>query len=410
MVIDRLGDRVSAIKPMTKTWLTNTAIAVWISTNSILILLYGLSGTKGNAAATAAVMIAPLLVVLGKFRPLPADYLFAALAALMVASVVVHGRTTTDRDYALLVLSMAAYPAFRAVGHRFDLLRFSYIMAALVSIGTLLTAWAVVYDRSGEYKPLVMGFHEGPTVFSLTWCFLVFAFLSMNLSSFQWRVVGGLIAFPAFVFAAAMVRHPFIALAVTLVATARMGSRRQLVVVGVVGLSIVVGLAARPTMSGKIIGLVLENAQKPVVTCDTHDTFAIRIILTKEALNLLPKVGFLGQGIGTFAQQSCYKAEPHNVVLQAAVEVGVPAALLLAAAFVLAAMSAAKRARSNAVASFVFAGLVFVGIESLMSGSMTNSALLFGFMGWAVGLPQNDGHETSDQLHSLAGPQPVPQP
>ncbi|MGY4468371.1 hypothetical protein ACVWWK_004080 [Bradyrhizobium sp. LB9.1b] len=213
---------------MTKTWLTNAAIAVWISTNSVLILLYGVSGTKGHAAVTAAVMIAPLLVVSGKFRPLPADYLFAALAALMVASVVVHGRTTTDRDYALLALSMAAYPAFRAVGGRFSLSRFSYITAALVLVGTLLTAWAVVYDQSGEIKPLVLGFHEGPTVFTLAWCFLVFALLSIPLPSLQWHVVGGLIAVPAFVFAAAMVRHPFIALALTLVATARMGSRRQI--------------------------------------------------------------------------------------------------------------------------------------------------------------------------------------
>ncbi|MCK1387473.1 hypothetical protein [Bradyrhizobium sp. 21] len=349
-------------------------------------------------------MIAPLLVIARKFRPLPADYLFAALAALMVASVVVNGRTTTDREYALLALSMAAYPAFRAVGHRFDLSRFSYVTAAIVLVGTLLTAWAVVYDRSGEYKPLVLGFGEGPTVFSLTWCFLVFALVSIHLSSRQWRLAGGLIALPSFVFAAAMVRHPFIALALTLVATAKTGGRRQLAVAGVVCLSIVVGLAARPAMSGKIIGLVVQNAQKPVVSCDTEDTFAIRIILTREALTLLPKVGLLGQGIGTFAQQSCYKAEPHNVVLQAAVEVGVGAALLLAAAFILALMSVAKRARSEATASFVFAGLVFVGIEYLISGSLTNSALLFGFMGWAVGLPQNDGHETGGDLRPLAGP------
>lgn len=322
----------------------------------------------------------------------------------MVASVVVNGRTTTGREYALLALSMAAYPAFRAVGHRFDLTRFSSITAAIVLVGTLLTAWAVVYDRSGEYKPLVLGFREGPSVFSLTWCFLVFALLSMNLSSLQWRVVGGLIALPAFVFAAAMVRHPFIALALTLAATAWTGSRRRIVVASVVCLSIVVGLAARPEMSGKIIGLVVQNAQKPVVACDTEDTFAIRVILTKEALNLLPKVGLLGQGIGTFARQSCYKTEPHNVILQAAVEVGVGAALLLAAAFIVALMSVARRARSDAVAAFVFAGLVFVGIENLMSGSLTNSALLFGLMGWAAGLPQNDRDETSVQPRPLAGP------
>ncbi|WLA54310.1 hypothetical protein [Bradyrhizobium diazoefficiens] len=387
---------------MTMTWLTNAAIAVWISTNSVLILLYGLAGMKSHPAVTAAVMVGPLVVIARKFQPRRADYLFAALAALMVASVVVNGRTATDRDYVLLAVSLAAYPALRAVGSRFDLLRFSYITAAIVLVGTVLTAWAVVNDRSGEFKPLVLGFHEGPTVFCLTWCFLVFALLSMNLPSFQWRVSGGLIVLPSFVFAAALVRHPFIALALTLAATVRTGSRRQLAVVGIVGLTILVGLAARPEMSGRIIGLVVENVHKPVVTCDTKDTFAIRIILTKEALNLLPKAGLLGQGIGTFAQQSCYKAEPHNVVLQVAVEVGVAAAVLLVALYISAMISAAKRARFDAAASFVFAGLVFVGIEFLISGSLTNSALFFGFMGWAVGLPQKDGREIGAEPHPLA--------
>jgi hypothetical protein len=390
---------------MTKTWFTNAAIAVWISANSVLVLLNGMMGGKGHPAITAAVLIAPLVVIARRFRPIPADYLFAAFAALVVASVVVNGRTTTSRDYALLAISMAYYPAFRAAGHRFDPRRFSNITAAIVLVGTLLTAWAVVYDRSGEFKPLVFGFHEGPTVFSVTWCFLVFAFFSIELTSRQWRVVGGLIALPSFVFAAAMVRHPFIALALALAAAAvKTGGRRQIAAVGIICLTIVIGLAARPQMSGKIIGLVVENAQKPVVSCDTADTFAIRIILTKEALNLLPKAGLLGQGIGTFAQQSCYKTEPHNVVLQAAVEVGIAAALLLVAVFTLGLMSTGRRARFDAVASFVFAGLVFVGIEFLMSGSLTNSALLFGFMGWAAGLSQSDSPEIGGEPQPAAAP------
>ncbi|MET4040485.1 hypothetical protein ABIC03_002176 [Bradyrhizobium sp. RT6a] len=209
-------------------------------------------------------------------------------------------------------------------------------------------------------------------MFSLTWCFLVFALLSMNLSSLQWRVVGGLIALPAFVVAAAMVRHPFIALAVTLVATAKMGSRRQIAVAGVVGLSIVIGLVVRPSMSGKIIGLVVENAQKPVVACDTEDTFAIRIILAKEALNLLPKVGLLGQGIGTFAQQSCYKTEPHNVCTASRSRGWCCRSAAFGCCVRFGGISAAKRTHSNPAASFVLAGLIFVGIEFLMSGSPTS--------------------------------------
>ncbi|WP_194403398.1 hypothetical protein [Bradyrhizobium sp. CCBAU 53351] len=92
---------------MTKTWFTNAAIAVWISANSVLVLLNGMMGGKGHPAITAAVLIAPLVVIARKFRPIPADYLFAALAVLMVASAVVNGRIASGHEYALLAISMA---------------------------------------------------------------------------------------------------------------------------------------------------------------------------------------------------------------------------------------------------------------------------------------------------------------
>jgi hypothetical protein len=161
------------------------------------------------------------------------------------------------------------------------------------------------------------------------------------------------------------------------------------------GRTATVGLASLPDMSSKLIGRVVQNALKPAVSCYRDDTFAIRRILAKEALTMIPTVGLFGAGVGCFAERSCYKSIPHNIVLQAAAELGVAAALILIGLFGSALVSVARRARFDAVARFVFAGLVFMGLESLVSGSLTNAALLFAFMGWSVGLGKGARHQVS---------------
>jgi hypothetical protein len=374
---------------MRSAWLQSAALGIMVSANSVLIFLYGSVGmTGGHRFVTAAVLVAPLLLLIRGFRPLPADCLFVAFLAVAVASVVTNGRTTTDRDYVLMAVSLAAYPACRAIGSRFERSYFVYITGAIVAVGALLTAWAIVFDNSGEYKPRVLGFREGATVFSLSWCFLVFALLSLDLPWRKWLALAGLIVLPSFVFAAAMVRHPFVALCLTLVALALFSGRRRhaVAIVGVVCLSIIVGLAARPDTSNKIIGLVVQNIQKGTVSCDSEDTAGIRVVLAKEAFAMIPQVRVFGSGVGSFAKLSCYESDPHNILLQAAVELGVVAALVLIGLFSSALVAVTRRLRFDPVARFVFAGLVFVGLESLVAGSLTNSTLLFGFMGWAVGL------------------------
>ena len=233
---------------MRNAWLQNAALALLLSANSVLVLLYGMAGMPGHPVITATVLVAPLIVLMRRFRPLPADYLFAAFLAVVVASVITNGRTTTDREYALLTISLAAYPACRAVGNRFDHSYFVYITGAIVAAGSLATAWAIVYGQGVEYKPRVLGFREGATVFSLSLCFLIFALMSINLSWRKWLMISGLIAFPSIVFAAAMVRHPFIALCLALSALAVfLGQWRQIAIfVGVICLSISIGLASAP--------------------------------------------------------------------------------------------------------------------------------------------------------------------
>ncbi len=380
---------------MRSAWPQNAAFGIFVSANSVLILLYGIVGMTGNQFITAGVLAAPLIVLMRSFRPLPADFLFAAFLAVVVASVITNGRTTTDREYALLTITLAAYPACRAFGNRFDHSFFVYITGAIVAAGTLLTAWAIVYDQSGEIKPLVFGFHEGPTVFLMSLCFLIFALVSINLSWRKLLMIGILIAFPSFVFAAAMVRHPFIALCLTLAALAMFDGRRRysVAIFGVICLSLSIGLASRPGKSSKLVELVVQNALKPTATCDSGDTVAYRLILTKEALAMIPTVGLVGAGVGSFAKQSCNKSFPHNIVLQTAAELGVAAALILIGLFGSALVSVTRRVRFDPVARFVFAGLVFTGLEFLMSGSLTNAAPLFGFMGWSVGLEEGSSRK-----------------
>jgi hypothetical protein len=374
---------------MRSAWLQNAAFGIFVSANSVLILLYGMIGVTGHQFITAGVLAAPLVVLMAGFRPLPTDFLFVAFLAIVVASVVTNGRTTTDREYALLTIALAAYPACRAFGGRFDHSYFVYLTGAIVAAATLLTAWAIIYNQFGEYKTRVLGFREGPTVFTMSLCFLIFALMSINLSWRKLLMIGILIAFPSFVFAAAMVRHPFIALCLTLAALAMFGGQRRYstAIVGVICLSLSIGLASRPALSSKLIGLVVQDLLKPV-TCDSEDTFAIRALLAKEALTMIPTVGLVGTGVDSFAKQSCYKSFPHNIVLQTAVELGVAAALILIGLFGSALVSVTRRVRFDPVARFAFAGLVFTGLEFLVSGSLTNAALLFGFMGWSVGLEE----------------------
>jgi hypothetical protein len=96
---------------------------------------------------------------------------------------------------------------------------------------------------------------------------------------------------------------------------------------------------------------------------------------------MIPRAGFFGIGLAGFEKASCMKQYPHNIFLQTAVELGLPAALLLLALLVIAFTAAFGD-------SFVLAGLVFAGVEAIFSGALTGAILLFGFTGWAVGSRQ----------------------
>ncbi|MDO8401212.1 MAG: hypothetical protein Q7T45_25725 [Bradyrhizobium sp.] len=98
------------------------AFAILIAPNSVLVLGFGMTGSPGNSLVTGAVlMLATIAVGLLCFRRdivlLPADYLFLALALVLciASSSVINGWTTNAKEYQLLALSLAAYPACRLI-------------------------------------------------------------------------------------------------------------------------------------------------------------------------------------------------------------------------------------------------------------------------------------------------------
>ena len=202
---------------------------------------------------------------------------------------------------------------------------------------------------------------------------------------------------PCIVLSAAMVRHPFVGIVAGFVVIGLTSARR--VQVAVVCAAIVaafaVGMLVRPATSERLIGYVV-SAIAPSVSASNDpnayisaehadcgplnwsDSITIRRALTREALAMIPSAGYFGIGLGGFAKASCMKQYPHNIFLQTAVELGLPAALLLVALVVIAFIAALGD-------SFIVAGLVFTCIEAIFSGALTNAVLLFGLMGWAVG-------------------------
>ena len=94
--------------------------ACLVAPNSILVLFYGLIGSSGNSLITG-VFLTTVTVAAGLlcFRRdivlLPADYLFCALVLCILSSSAFNGWTSNAKEYELLVVSLAAYPACRLI-------------------------------------------------------------------------------------------------------------------------------------------------------------------------------------------------------------------------------------------------------------------------------------------------------
>lgn len=387
-------------------------LAILISPNSVLVLCFGLAGIPGNSVFTGTLLtVATLLVGVLCFRRdivlQPADYLFFALLLCMATSFVLNGWTSNAREYELLILSLAAYPACRFIS-RMDIVSgrtsFMWAIGIIVLLGTIVTAVALLQQWNGEHgRPIVFGFDAAATYFLGSLCFLVIALVTGHrLTARRAALISSLIFLPTAIFAASMVRFTFIALAGSLglaMIVSEAKQRKYVIAVAVVILvAIVTGLVARSNKAGLYADYAMEQTLGDVgveklPTCylkvNLKNSIAIRKALVQDALFLIPNAGWIGAGLDSFMKFSCIKlTEVHNSILQAMVEFGWLGGSLLLIIIILVVSLMYPLAKNDGATRFVLVSLVFVEILSLAHGRISRDAIIFAFLGCAVGLKE----------------------
>lgn len=379
-------------------------LALLVSAGPILVISHGVLGT--GSAFTGAFLFAITALMLGfarwgQFENSPSDILFALLLSAIAVSFALNGATANSKESALLVLSLAAYPACRLApeGNRAI---FLWITTAIVLIGTAATATALVEQWHHPHgKPYVFGqFDAAPIEFLTSLGFVIVAVVCTPLNTKRMWIISGLICLPLAIFAASQVRFTFAAIAAALIVAAWIGEPAQrkyvLSILMVVILSCVAGMAARSTTTAKFlkheVSSISEDTAQPsnadCPTIDRDNSLAIRGQLLRDAVSDLPRSGMFGIGLDGFLARSCMGSltQIHNSFLQAFVEFG----WVGGSAFLLLVLSSiffiSPICRHDYEARFVLCSLVFMILESLAHGRLSRDAVLFLFIGYAVGL------------------------
>lgn len=412
------------------------AFAVLIAPNSVLALGFGVAGSPGNSLVTGAVlMLATIAVGLLCLRRdivlLPADYLFLAFVVCIASSSVINGWTTNAREYQLLVLSLAAYPACRLISWA-DMLAgrclFIWVTGIIALVGTIAMANALLQQwNSADWRPLVFGFNAAGTYFLGTLSFFVIALVTTGgLTTRRTLLISALIFLPMIVFTASLVRFTFIALVGALCMAAILSEAKQrkhvVIITLVILTAIAAGLFSRIDKAKQSLVLALERPTaieprsgneglpgkagssgspdsfspvEPRMAPSCHmkvsllNSILIRKVLIRDAAFLIPGSGWIGTGLDSFMKFSCIeRTQLHNSVLQAAVEFGWLGGALLSLIIVVAAASILPQARYDDTSRFVLCSLAFVVLISLAHGRLSRDGVLFAFLGAAVGLKE----------------------
>ena len=118
-----------------------------------------------------------------------------------------------------------------------------------------------------------------------------------------------------------------------------------------------------------------------------NNSIDIRKQLYREAISLVPSAGLAGIGLGHFPDHSCLdNTEVHNSILQTAVEIGIPAGILLAALMAVVFRSLWLLAKNSDDALFALCSVTFAVLISFAYGHVTNDALLFATLGYGAAI------------------------
>jgi hypothetical protein len=387
-------------------------LAILISYSAWLTLGFGLSGSQGNSIATGLLLFGlPLLLFLFSFRngiriQLP-DFIFTGFLIAVILSVLINPiEASSTKEHFLLVASLAGYIACRPMlAEDAAIVRsaFERITAVIVLVGAVFTAAEIFSQWDGPPgKPFVFGFNAAGTYFMTSLGFLVIALVTVDEPRpKRTAVISALIFLPTVIFAAAMVRFTFIALAGSLFVAlilAESGKRWHVVAVGfTIFFAIIVGLSARYNTAKMYAAYAVEQtaetragaSEMPTCRLDVNmrNSIAIRQALAKDAIYLIPTAGLVGTGLDSFMRFSCIKGhQVHISILQAAVEFG----WLGGVFFVLLIGATLYRlffiAKYNGAIRFILCSLAFVVLLSLAHGRVSRDVALFALVGCAVGV------------------------
>ncbi|SHH17228.1 O-antigen ligase family protein [Bradyrhizobium erythrophlei] len=394
--------------------------ALVVSTVPILVLYNGLAGSHGNSIVTGLFIVSSLVAVAlfsqwRRFVPNLCDVAFVAYVGCIAISFWLNG-VADIKQTALLILTLAAYPAARLFAGTGLKPTFVFVTVAIVAAGSAVTAFELVRQWDSAYeKPMIFGMFAAGGNFLISLGIAMIAVTCLEMSARQ-RISATLLIIPAAaIFAASMVRLAFVAILVSLALGAYLSApriRRQIAAVILVTiLAIATGLFVRSDKTMIMAGyaangiktivasaapddfaaVVPVGEKRKLLSCSTRinlvDTIDVRLGLLRDAITLLKSSDWFGIGLDGFMKRSCIPAaEVHNSFLQAAIEFGWLGGIALLALVCLSGFYLLPLARSDTEARFAVCSLVCITILTIGSGRTSNDGLLFLFLGFAAGL------------------------
>lgn len=387
-------------------------LAIVVSAGPIAVLAHGLAGAGSVFTGLMMSSTIAALISLGRWRQFvmnPCDILFGAFVLCVAASFAVNGTGPDRKEIYLLFISLAAYPAARTLARGALSACFAGILGLLVVAGSIVTSIALVGQWSANHgKPMVFGeLDAAPAQFTVLLGLLALYFVSRDLSWRKTVVVSILLAIPAAIFAASIVRFSFVAIEIALMLAIFTSPQKQrgpiAAIACVMMFGVLAGAATRSDTSLKFLKqfeATLENqlsmaaeaasikgAEPLPSQCpqlDEDNSILIRKQLYADAFHALRGSGIFGHGFDSFLHLSCIKGtQVHNSLLQTAIEFGLPASLVLS----LLIWAAMRNTTSffEPEMRFVFYALIFVVALSTVHGRISRETILFLLLGYSAG-------------------------
>jgi hypothetical protein len=390
--------------------LTGIALAVYLATVSVTILAHGLAGAGPIFTAVYVAASTLLLAACGRWREIrldSADLAFIAFVVCAGLSLAISG-FADPREVVLLGFSVVAYPAARGMVEFLPGRALIAFLGALLIAGSVATAVALATQWSALHgKPLVFGeFDHAPAQFALLLGVIAITAACSDLSLVP---ILALLAVPAAIFAASQTRLTFLAILLSLFAMAALapGARRRAGAIAAVLLACVLaGGIARGHVTARFVQYAADSLSptpsaaatevtdapdlEPALAqgcapIDPNNSIAIRKQLFADAFALLPAAGLFGIGLDRFAARSCLAGDyPHNSILQAALELGIPAGLALAALIIIVGRSLLAHAGTSGEARLALGMLAFVLLLAMAHGRISHDGIVFVALGYGA--------------------------